>query len=496
MILRTIRFKIVLWYMTLLTITLTLFCFVIYQNYRQTLFDRLDGLLLSRADGIISSINTYWAAEKIEAAQHGRRLDITSKTFAVEFKRVAQSWVENSPEIARLSDVRLPDMSFHVFDKQGRLIVSSKSDLQQQQLPQMILKDVLMDQLYFNTFYTRPAKGSAKYYRQLTLAVTKGTRVAYVIQVSSSLNQLFQDLRSLRRLMFIFLPITVILTGVGGVFLAGLTLRPVNRMIRTIEKITAEDLQTSLDVPRTNDEIQKLAETFNTMLSELDVAFSAQKQFVQDASHELRTPLTILKGEIEVALRKTRTPQQYQETLESSLEEINRLYGIVENLLLMAKMDNTGVMLNKHPVDLGELIQHVAQSIKVLVDQKQIRLVVRTPATPLINGDEQYLKRLILNLLDNAVKYTPDSGEVRIETLHKGANVLLQVANSGPGISEADLPHIFDRFYRADQARTGAGFGLGLSIVKSIVDLHEGTISVKSSTTEGTQVTVSLPTAL
>ena len=493
MFVKSIRFKIILWYGVILCLTLSLFSILIYQNFRETLYNRLDSLLLSKADGIVDSINTYWEAEKIEALRHGDEVDVYSWAYTRNFVRIAQSWVENTSELDKLNDPRLTNMVIQIFDARGRHIISSKEIPQIQVLPKDILKDVLAGKLYFNNLVVKNARNRDMRFRQLTVSVVEGKRVAYVVQVASSLDRLFFDLGSLSRLLLIFLPITVILTAVGGVFLVSLTLQPVNQMIDTIEKITAQNLETSLHVPQTNDEIQKLAETFNKMLIDLHEAFTAQKQFIQDASHELRTPLTILKGEMEVILKRLRSPEDYQKVLQSSLEEIDKLYRIVENLLVLAKLDSVTLALQCCPIDLTTLLNQTIQKIQILATHKSIQLDIASQGQAIVNGDEQYLGRLFLNLLDNAIKYTSDGGKVSVRISVAESSVKVVVQDSGPGIPEEALPHIFDRFYRADKARGGIGFGLGLSIVKSIVDLHEATIHVMSSPSTGTQFTVRFP---
>jgi heavy metal sensor kinase len=252
-------------------------------------------------------------------------------------------------------------------------------------------------------------------------------------------------------------------------------------------------LKLRINIPETKDEIKKLADTFNEMLYRLEQAFSSQKQFIQDVSHELRTPLTILKGELEVTLNKIRSPQEYESVLLSSLEEIDRISRVVENLLLLAKFDAKQIQLKLAPAELNCTVEEALNDIKTLARQKNIRMDFRADEKIVLMMDQNQMRRLLLNLLDNAVKYTPENGRVNATLSKKNNHALIRISDTGVGIRQDELPRIFDRFYRADKSRNTCGFGLGLSIVKSIVQTHRGTIHAESKLGEGTTFTVSLP---
>jgi signal transduction histidine kinase len=264
-------------------------------------------------------------------------------------------------------------------------------------------------------------------------------------------------------------------------------------MINTIHQITAANMQLRLGVPDTKDEVQDLAETFNGMLNRLEHAFATQRRLFEDLSHELKTPLTIIKGEFEVALKKTRSAEEYTAVLKSTLEEADRLIKLAENLLMLAKFDAKEVFLDKKRLDLGRLLQAMVNNMRSLAELKNVKLFFKPAGDIQIYGDESQLKALFINIIDNAIKYTPEKGEVWVEMSRSGKDIKVAVRDSGPGISGEDIPRIFDRFYRAPGSRGPAGFGLGLSIAKSIAESHDGRIDAASSASSGATFTVTLP---
>jgi heavy metal sensor kinase len=264
-------------------------------------------------------------------------------------------------------------------------------------------------------------------------------------------------------------------------------------MIETIHQITAENLKMRLKIPGTKDEIESLAQTFNQMIGRLDEAFTTQRQFMEDISHELKTPLSVLKGELEVTLKKIRSTQEYETTLLSSLEEVNGLIGIVENLLTLARFDAKTTTLQEVSLDLNLLLKDAVEAIQVLAIQKNITLQLNSAHTVETLADKNQLKRLIINLLDNAIKYTPSGGKISIDLRQQKDSADIEISDTGIGIPEKELPHIFDRFYRVDKSRSSIGFGLGLSIAQSIAMAHGGKIYARANIPQGTIFTISLP---
>ena len=295
-------------------------------------------------------------------------------------------------------------------------------------------------------------------------------------------------------ILFGLLPLIIFFTGIGGAFLAKISLAPVDQMITTINCITSQNLRTRITIPNSKDEIQRLAETFNSMLSRIDNYFFAQQQFIQDISHEIKTPLTIIRGGVEVGLKKIRSPEKYETILENTLEEINKITQVIENLLTLAKFDNREISLQIKKFHLNDLMKDVLSEITILAEAKNLQIEFTENALIDIEADESQIKSLLLNLLDNAVKYTPAQGKIVVTLNKKDSLASIAIQDSGIGIAEKDLPHIFDRFYRADPSRhSEKGFGLGLSMVKSITETNKGVISVESQINKGTTFSILLP---
>jgi heavy metal sensor kinase len=313
--------------------------------------------------------------------------------------------------------------------------------------------------------------------------------------VGYPLAELRDLLDSLYLIFILLLPLALGVSVVGGLALANKALRPVDEITTRARKITAENLDQSIPQLNAHDEIGRLTATINDMIHRLYSSFAQVRQFSADASHELRTPLTIIRGEIEIALRSTKTPEEYREVLESTLEEIMRLTSIIDNLLMLARADQATYQANFSEVDLSGLVDELYEDSEVLAQRKhiQVHLVRNTPIT--IVGDRIRLRQLFLNLVDNAIKYTPEGGSVSLVMDRQNGSAIFEVRDTGIGIPPEETEKIFNRFYRVDKARTRefGGAGLGLSIAKWIAELHRGTITVQSEPQKGSTFTVKLP---
>ncbi|MEO5928550.1 MAG: heavy metal sensor histidine kinase [Candidatus Kapaibacterium sp.] len=329
--------------------------------------------------------------------------------------------------------------------------------------------------------------------QRLRIALAR-SRSAYIVagyqvdEVQSLLDQFFSTL-------ILLAPAVLLLSMVGGWFLAKTTLHPVDEITRTAQDITASNLSRRLPIPKSNDEIGRLSETLNDMISRLESSFERIRQFTADASHELRTPLTILTGELELALRTRKSPEDYQDVLSSALQEVLRLSHVVESLLLLSRTDMGQISLIKEPTDLIETLEEVADAATILGTQKNIYISFRHSQALFIEADRAKLYQIFLNLVDNAIKYTPEGGMISIAVHPDGEFAEIRVRDTGIGISPEHRKKIFDRFYRVDKARSReiGGAGLGLSIVQWIVEIHGGTISVESEPGQGSTFIVRLP---
>jgi signal transduction histidine kinase len=280
------------------------------------------------------------------------------------------------------------------------------------------------------------------------------------------------------------------IAGGSGFFLSGRALAPIDRITRTARRIAegTENLSTRLDLPRNDDEVGRLAETFDAMLDRLDNAFRREHQFTSDASHELRTPLAAIQSILGQVRAKRRTPEEYEKALADVAEETSRLRALSENLLRLARGDDR--IVSRNPVELSTLLHDVAEVLRPLAEKKSLTLSCDVPDSLTVIGDRDDLVRLFLNLLDNAIKFT-DRGSITISGFknQRGAASVV-CTDTGIGISVEHLARIFDRFYRVDQSRTNEGAGLGLALAMQIARAHGAEIGVNSTPGEGTSFTV------
>jgi two-component system, OmpR family, sensor kinase len=285
---------------------------------------------------------------------------------------------------------------------------------------------------------------------------------------------------------------------VGG-WIAARALEPVDRMITEVREITdGRSLHRRLALPMTRDELSRLAETVNQMMTRLERSFAALRRFTADASHELKTPLTVVRAGVERAITRPGMPQEALAPLEETLQEVNRMTELLDALLTLARADEGRAELHREPVDLREIIEEAGETGELLAEHAGVAMEIRLPPEPVVVAvDRSRLRQLALNLIENAVKYTPRGGQVSVELAGIDGRVTFTVADTGIGIAPGDLPHVFDRFWRADSARTRtserAGTGLGLAICKWIAEAHGGTIEVQSRAGRGTTFTVGLP---
>jgi heavy metal sensor kinase len=465
MIFRNIRFKLTLWYIIILGLILTSFSMFLYFTLSRSLYHGIDLKIKSIAEVIASSSTNPYSHYSFSTIDR-----MLEDSFSLK-----------------------PVTKFiQVLDESGRIGRKSEN-LQHFQLPISLstLKNASQGKITFET-----TKAFGKYpLRMVTVPVIRGRRIINIVQVATSLEQVEEALRTLWLILWITVPSALVVASLGGLFLANKALKPVDEITKTARLITSKSLNQRIRLRKTKDEIGRLAETFNDMISRLDRSFRQIRQFSANASHELRTPLTILKGELEVGLRKRRRLEEYRTILTSNLEEVNHMGRIVDDLLFLSKADMGEVHLQKKPVDLAQLVSEVYAQAKMIAVSKGIQVHMSNDGDVAVVGDRLRLRELLLNLVDNAVKYTPEGGEMRISLERDDQEVTLRVMDTGIGIDPQNQSHIFDRFFRVDQARTreAGGSGLGLSICKWIVEAHGGEISVESDVGKGSVFRVTLP---
>jgi len=338
--------------------------------------------------------------------------------------------------------------------------------------------------------------------RLLTMPVIRQARVAQIVQVGLPLQRVDQTLRHYLQTLLVLVPLGLVLAATGGALTARAALARIDTISRTARRISAEDLTERLPRDGTGDELDRLAGTLNEMFARLDAAFAQIRRFAADAAHELRTPLTALRGGLEVALRTDRTASQYREVLVSSLEDVQRLVRLAEDLLLLARA-SAGAGAKPARVELEPLLLEVCDTALRLAAGSDVSVrmadgaALSGAAAGAVAGDAMALRRALLNLVENALNYTPAGGTVELSLGREGGDAVIAVRDTGVGIASADLERIFDPFVRLDAARTRAtgGAGLGLAIVRSIVAVHGGTVSAESVPGAGSTFTVRLPIA-
>src|SRR5580698_10344665 len=472
----SVRIRLTVWYTAAMAAILILLASVTYFVIRQNVHARGDAQSVELADTFLSTVN----------AELGESTKPDSLDAGVA---------------AAISEHRFRDVVFAVFDPQGNLIGMSEWFPEDRRHSEW-KRDALVAQLQAALSAQEPFQlvhFAGHTYRFYVRHFTLEQQAATLVVVQSLFHQ-HEFLETLAGTFAIVIPLTLLIAGIGGYFLARRSLSPVVAMSEQARWIGAENLESRLSVRNPNDELGHLASSFNGLLDRLNASFDRQKRFVADASHELRTPVAILCGETEVALAKEdRTQAEYRETLGILADESRRLKRIVEDLFTLARADAGQYPLSYTDFYLDELAAECAKNVRTLAAAKQITLTCEPSGEALIRADEALVRRMMLNLLDNAIKYTPSGGSVGLRVEDRDGVYDLSVTDSGPGIP-ADLhSRIFERFFRVDKARSrkeqdgGGGAGLGLSIGAWIAGAHNGKLELSRSTPEGSTFTAILP---
>jgi heavy metal sensor kinase len=460
----TLRVRLTLWYGTALALVLATFAGVLYAEMARELREQVDQSLADAAAAAVRSI------EQTQA-----------NPFA-QFEDLAAQF----PELA------VVDKFFQIFSPAGAITIQSPH-IRRQDIP--LSRTALEAALQGRSVFQSVRFAGESPLRLVTAPIRAGGRLIHIVQVGTSLQPVEEALRRLLLVLAVMMPVALAVSLAAGWFLAGWALRPVGDITQAARRIAEGDLGQRLAAPPAADEIGTLAATFNEMIARLDGSFQQVRRFSADASHELRTPLTVMKGETELALRRPRAAEDYRLALESNLEEIDRLTRIVDELLFLSRADLGEVRMAALPVRLDELLRDVHKQASVLGQDRNVQVALGPPAAATVLGDELRLRELLLNLVDNAVKYSRPGGRVEIGLAAEDGQARLSVSDRGIGIPPEALTRIFDRFYRTGEARAHArqGTGLGLAICKWIAESHKGRIDVHSRPGEGSRFTVVLP---
>lgn len=465
---KTIKFRMTLWYVVILGIILSSFSFFLYFTLADSLYKGVDNKIRTMAEIVASSARSPFEA--------GTSIADLDQVMTDQF------------------GIRPLGRFIQILDESGR-VGDRSTNLRDVQIPISVqtLKAASKGAITFET-----VRVMGKYpLRVVTIPIAENGKMAGIVQVGSSLEGVEDALHQLLLILLIAVPAALLVASAGGLFLANKALRPVDAITQIARRIGSGDLSQRIRIKRANDELGRLASTFNEMIAKLEKSFRQVKRFTADASHELKTPLTILRGEVEVGLKKKRGLKEYQRILASNLEEISRMSRIVEDLLTLSRADMGELTMEREEIELSTLAREVWEDLQMMAKKKRVQLKFMDDGFTRVEGDPLFLRQLILNITENGLKYTPAGGEVALKV--KGDRdqgvVRLFVSDTGVGIPQKDLKRVFDRFFRVDTARSRetGGTGLGLSICQWIAHAHEGQIAVESTVGKGSTFTVTLP---
>jgi heavy metal sensor kinase len=460
----TVRARLTLWYVGVLAAVLLLVGGLIYVLLARALYARIDDNLR----GVVAIAATSLANDLAEGQD---TLDAARSTAA---------------ELASRQQM------LAIYDVNGRLLAEAgRDDDLAVTLPAL---DTIPsgDDLLMTTTEVKDADDRHR------LAVRRVTvhpgNAQYIVVVGSSLEPTDEELESLREILAYVVPIALLAVGAGGWLLARQSLSPVMAMAERARRIGVEDLTGRLPIVNPRDELGRLAGTFNELLGRLEASLTQQRQFMADASHELRTPVATARTAASVALQQSRRDEaDYRATLEIIEQQTARLSRIVEDMFTLARADAGNYPIQRTPMYLDEVVDEVVRAERVLAAAKQVSIEARTVPAAAFTGDEDLVRRLIVNLLDNAVRHAPRYSTVRVEVSERAGGWAITVADQGPGIPADVQPHIFKRFWRGEMARDRGGAGLGLALVRWIANVHGGDVTLARSSETGTVFVVALP---
>jgi len=481
----SMRSQLTLWYTGVLALVLVILAVVTYAYLARAARDRTDQLLADTANSLVSN-------------------------FAGESNDEDQSGDDAALEVTR--DFQFSDRQAIIFDETARVVAVSDPPAGTRGNPQWPSMTTLSQSL---TGLTQSATRSGRAYATIPdqregirafATPVKSRGRTYIVVVAQSLHDQYEALEQARRAFYVAVPLALTLASLGGYFLARKSFAPVVLMGDRAARIGASNLNERLPVPKARNELGRLAQIFNELLSRLDLSFEQQRRFMADASHELRTPVAIVCGESEVALsQQVRSTEEYRESLAIVHDEGRRLTRIVEDLFTLTRADAGQYKFEPATFYLDETIGECVRAVRSLAAQHELELQYNYTGDELLfRGDEGLIRRMILNLLDNAIKFTPAGGQVRVDIARDDAGYAIRITDTGAGINVEAQPHIFERFYRVDQARSrssssggetggSSGAGLGLSIVSWIVEMHGGSISLERSDQSGSTFLITLP---
>jgi two-component system OmpR family sensor kinase len=468
---KSIRSQLTIWYGVVLALIFVVSDIILYRSFKMSLNDTMDQTL-------------YTAAEDVETSI----FKVPKEKWQATIKQLERGFLVNRLFIQVLEISTEKTGGFRIAARSGVL----SGNISQQKVWQALSHQLPAKPVYMNVTQESPAIHPL---RIILYPVQQEGNKEYLIQVGTSLKKMFSTLKDFLTILIFSGPILLLVSVLGGFFILTRVLQPMKSVVQTAKKITTEDLSLRIEVNNQKNEIGQLITTFNEMISRLERSVLQIKQFSSDASHDLKTPLTVIRGEIDIALRKNRPPAEYIKTLRSVGEEAKKLERVIDNLLFLSRIDSRDYQRSFEKVHLDEILLEVFEKTTSIANEKELAYVLEKMERIPMQGDPILLSRLLMNLVDNAIKYTPRGGRINISLKKSKEKAELTIRDTGMGIPQKALSLIFNRFYRVDQSRSQSneGAGLGLSIVKKIADIHQAKIDIHSQLSKGTTVLVSFP---
>ncbi|MBK9316105.1 MAG: heavy metal sensor histidine kinase [Acidobacteria bacterium] len=451
---------------------------------------------------LVFSAGIYWLLEHNLQARTDASVEAALKAMEhlLAYER-AEGDTELEAARNTVVELRYPQMALAVYTTDGRLLAETRYGSSRAVLP--AASDEIPDQAGYYTLSdtdTATEEGLRVGAKRVTPAAGAAPNI---VVAAHSLEQISEELRALRQVFMLAVPLALFLSGLSGWFLTRQSLAPIVAMAERAEQISAASLSQRLPVANPRDELGRMAVTFNNLLSRLEQAFTQQRQFMADASHELRTPLHVIRTAAEVTLEppqgSEREAREYHEALSMVNDQARRLTRIVEDMFTLARADAGQRAMEYGDLYLDELLLDTARAATILAASKGISVEIGPAQETLFRGDEGLLRQMLLNLLDNALKHTPSGGRVSVQMAQHDEVYEISVSDTGTGIPAEAQPHIFDRFYRSDKARSrsetinGAGAGLGLAIARWVAEAHSGSLTLLRSDAGGSVFSVALP---
>ncbi len=485
---KSVRVQLTVWYIGSISMLVLIFALIVLVSLKAILVGSLDQALYNGGKILEEALSEYALKREDDPKSLYEPSDEGDEFFVEEIDTEAK-------EIFFVSVVYIQLLTFPEQFEPAPQLVAKTVTLNKLSLP---LSQNAYHAIRDRPYYPETVTGLLAFpLRVMSLMVHDLDGRSYILQLALSLQDVDNTLRDLLFIFAVLFPALLAVLSVLGYVFMKRAFSPVRKMVALTRGITAEDLSLRLDPVESRDEIGELADTLNDMISRLEHSFAQIKQFSGDVSHELKTPLAELRCNVEVALRRERTTEEYQEALKNIIEDTGRLQHIVEDLLLLARMDARRLLLSFTPVALNEVFLNVFEQVYAFAQKKKLALSFDRIEPVTITGDSGLLKQLLTNLIANAIQYTPSGGEVTFALHRETDQAVLSITDTGIGIPEEALPYIFDRFYRVEQSRSHdtGGSGQGLAIAQKIVEVHGGKISVKSTEGQGTIFCVYLPCA-